>query len=113
MLARLSTASVLLLAICGTPALAQQDGALVGLHTLVRSGNMVCMADHFHYGQSSGQPSRKAAEVAAIRDWAGFTAWEYGRHWGNFQMAGSRKVSCSQSGGGWGCNVEARPCRRR
>lgn len=95
-----------------TPAAAQQDGALVGLHAKVRIGNKVCMADHSHFGSSSGQPSRKAAEVAAIRDWASFTAWEYGNHWGNFQMAVGRSVSCSQSGG-WGCNVEARPCRRR
>lgn len=37
-----------------------------------------CMADHFHYGSSSGQPNKKAAEREAIASWEGFTAFEYG-----------------------------------
>lgn len=94
-----------------SPAMAQ-DG-LAGLHDQVRIGNKVCMADHFHSGSSSGMPSKKAAEMEAIRSWAGFTAWEYGNQWGSFAMAESRRVQCQQSGGAWSCNIEARPCRRR
>lgn len=96
----------------GTPALAQQDGALVGLHQLGRVGNKICMVDHFHSGSSSGRDNRKAAEAAAISDWAGFTAWEYGSHWGHWGMAESKRVQCHQAGG-WSCTVEARPCKRR
>ena len=96
------------------PATAQNvDGGLVGLHTLVRKGPKVCMADHFHDGNSAGQPSKKAAEVAAIRSWQEFTAWEYGGAWGSFQLAESRGVSCSGSGNSWSCNATGRPCRRR
>lgn len=92
-------------------AAAQQDSGLVGLHTLRREGGKICMIDHTHTGTSSGQPTRKAAEAAAARDFAGFTAWEYGGHWGNFALAGSKQMSCSQGGGGWSCSVEARPCK--
>jgi hypothetical protein len=92
-------------------ALAQQDGAMASLHAQRREGGKICMADHFHNGSSSGQPSRKAAEIAAIRDWAGFTAWEYGTHWGNYGIAGSKRINCTQSGSSWGCDLEARPCK--
>jgi hypothetical protein len=95
----------------GTEAYAQQDGALVELHERRREGRKVCMSEHTHSGSSTGQPNRKAAEVAAIRDWAGFTAWEYGDHWGNFNIAGSKRMSCTQGSGGWGCDIEARPCK--
>lgn len=90
-----------------------RDGGLVGLHALVRNGTKVCMADHYHDGYSSGEPSRKAAEVAAARSWVGFTAWEYGSAWGSFAMAESKKISCSGSGNSWSCSVSARPCRKR
>jgi hypothetical protein len=90
---------------------AQEDGALVGLHTLRREGGKICMSDHFHNGNSSGQPSRKAAEVAAVRDYAGFTGWEYGNHWANFAIAGSKRMNCTKTGNTWGCELEARPCK--
>ncbi|MFM9942441.1 MAG: hypothetical protein ACKVP7_23410 [Hyphomicrobiaceae bacterium] len=89
-----------------------QDSGLVGLHDKVRVGNKICMADHFHTGTSSGRNSRKEAEAAAMSDWAGFTAWEYGNAWGQPGMAESKGMSCANSGG-WGCTFEARPCRRR
>ena len=95
-----------------SPATAADETGLVGLHTLKRSGNKICMADHFHSGSSAGRNSRKEAEAAAISDWAGFTAWEYGAAWGSFAMAESKTISCAPSSG-WGCTVEARPCRRR
>ena len=100
------------IAMAPMPAVAKDSG-LVGLHTLVRSGSKLCMKDHFHDGSSTSQPSRKAAEVAAIRHWQDFTAWEYGGAWGSFAMAESKNVSCSGSGSSWGCSVSARPCRRR
>lgn len=69
------------------------------------------MADHFHYSSSGGQSTRAAAEKEAIGSWSSFTAWEYGNQWGSWRIAGSRKASCSNLNGTWGCQVEARPCR--
>jgi hypothetical protein len=108
----LAGCAVVLLGASAMTALAQDSG-LVGLHALVRKGNKLCMAEHYHDGTSSNEPSKKAAEVVAIRVWQDFTAWEYGGAWGNFAMAESRGVSCSGSGNSWGCNVTGRPCRKR
>ena len=90
------------------PASAQ---GLDGLHDQRAEGGRWCIQGHFHSGSSSGQPSRAAAEKSAISNWAGFTAWEYGNHWASWRIAGSRAMNCSQAGGGWGCEIEARPCR--
>ena len=96
-------------AVAVTPVAAQ---GLEFLHAHRAEGGRVCMVDHFHYGSSSGQPTRAAAERAAIADWVGFTAFEYGGRWGSWRLAASKGMSCSQSGG-WGCNAQARPCRPR
>lgn len=93
------------------PAAAEESG-LVGLHSKVKVGGKLCFSDHFHHGSSSGHATRKAAEVAAIRSWQDFTAWEYGGSWGSYANAVAKNMSCS-GGGSWSCNVEARPCRRR
>ncbi len=85
---------------------------MVSLHDLRREGHLVCMADHFHNGSSSGEPSRKAAEIAALRSWSSFTAWEYGNHWGNPAMAASKTMRCSGDGRTWSCDFDARACRR-
>jgi len=71
----------------------------------------VCYSDHFHYGSSSGEPTKRQAEMAAISAWSAFVDLEYGSAWASYRKAGSKKMTCSQSGGGWGCSVEARPCR--
>ena len=89
-----------------------QDSALVDLHELRREGGRVCMAEHSHVGTSGEQPSRKAAEVVAQREWAGFTAWEYGDQWGNPALAASKVMTCSGGGASYSCDFEARPCRR-
>ena len=90
------------------PAAAQ---ALEDLHNQRAEGGRWCMSDHTHTSSSNGGATRAAAEREAISSWAGFTAWEYGNHWGNWRIAGSRTMICSQSGGAWSCQVEARPCR--
>ena len=95
-----------------TAAVAEDEGlGLSGIHAQRREGNRICMSTHFHNGSSSGHKTRKLAEEAAARDWAGFTAWEYGTAWGSYRLAASKSMNCSQSGGTWGCQVEARPCR--
>ncbi len=92
------------------PVAAEETG-LSGIHAQKREGNRICMESHYHYGSSSGQKSRKLAEEAAIRDWAGFTAWEYGTPWGSFKLAASKNLSCTQTSDTWSCQAEARPCK--
>ncbi len=81
------------------------------MHDARRERGYVCYSDHFHYGSSSGQPTKKQAEAAAISSWAAFVDLEYGSAWASYRKAGSKKMTCSQGSGGWECSVEARPCR--
>jgi len=87
------------------------ETGLASMHALRRERGRVCMSDHWHYGSSGQQRSRRSAQRAAIRSWQDFTDLEYGSNWARFSRAASRKTSCSRSGGGWSCNVEARPCK--
>lgn len=73
-------------------------------------GGRVCYSSHAHYGSGGGN-SRQAAERAAIGSWASFTDFEYGSAWANYSKAAGKRMSCSQSGSGWDCSLEARPCR--
>jgi hypothetical protein len=94
------------------PALALADETgFADMHDHRREGNRTCMTDHFHTGASTGRPTRKAAEIAAIQDWAGFTAFEYGSTWARYSIAGSREMRCEQDGSAWSCTVSARACR--
>lgn len=110
----------LLLAIClavacagtVTPAAAQSDGALVGLHELRREGKKTCMVGHSHNGSSYGQRSRGQAEAVALRNWSEFTALEYGGHWGSPALSSDKTMRCSQNTSGWSCDFDARPCKR-
>ena len=94
----------------GAGAVQAQDTGLDALHSKVRVGGKLCMADHFHDGSGSGS-TRATAERAAIRAWIDFTAWEYGRRWGSFGASVSKRVSCSGGAGSYSCNVSSRPCR--
>jgi hypothetical protein len=93
----------------GSPRWTRETG-IAKIHTWVKVGHKTCMLDHFHDGGGNG-PTRAQAEHAAIRSWAGFTAWEYGDTWGRYSVAVSNKTMCSPTSGGWSCTVEARPCR--
>lgn len=90
-----------------------QESAETGvaqIHTWVKVGRKTCMLDHYHDGNGNGS-TKAQAEKAAIVSWSEFTAWEYGTPWGRYSNAASKAMSCSQSGGSWNCNVQARPCR--
>jgi hypothetical protein len=80
-------------------------------HTARFERGFVCYTDHYHYGSSSGQANRAAATTAAVGSWQSFVDLEYGSAWARFSKAGSKRVTCEDSAGGWGCNVEARPCK--
>jgi hypothetical protein len=84
---------------------------LASMHKLRRERGRICMADHWHYGSSGSHRSKRAARREAIRSWADFVDLEYGSSWARWSRARSRRVGCSRAGGGWSCNVEARPCK--
>jgi hypothetical protein len=84
---------------------------LASMHALRRERGRTCMSDHWHFGSSGQQGSRRAAQRAAIASWQDFTDLEYGSAWARYSRSASRKMSCSRAGSGWSCNVESRPCR--
>ncbi len=93
---------------------AAQSAGLTGvdsIHAQARFGSKVCMTEHEHYGESRPWVSRKGAMAAAIRNWANFTAWEYGRVWGSYANAVAKKMACEQTANMWVCKTTARPCR--
>lgn len=101
-------------AIPSAPARADDNGVAASIHDLRREGRRWCQDGHFHTGNSAGAATKKAAMAEAIDSWQGFTAFEYGTDWAYFRIAASKSVKCSQGpGGGWGCEVEARPCKKR
>lgn len=93
------------------PAMADDTGVAQALHAMGRVGNKLCLLDHSHAGTSSGHPTEKAARAAAVKSWAEFTAWEYGTDWANIRKANRARIRCSQSSGGWGCDLDAYPCK--
>lgn len=107
---RLLVALALALGAAGGPVTADETG-FAALHDLRREGGRNCFLDHYHYGSSEGVRTRKAAEAAAIASWSGFVDLEYGSDWARFSRAASKAVKCEETGSGWGCTVEARPCK--
>jgi hypothetical protein len=105
----LAAAAILVLGISKS-ATAGEDG-LAGLHEQKREGDRICMSEHFHHGSSAGQATQKDAEAEAVRAWAGFVVFEYGEPWGDYAIAASKTMKCSASGTGWGCAIDARPCK--
>jgi hypothetical protein len=93
-------------------AVADDTGLATSLHAVRRERGKLCLTDHWHYGSSGTQRSKKLAQREAIRSWQNFTALEYGSDWARYYRSSSRKMSCSRSSGGYNCDVEARPCRR-
>ena len=92
-------------------AMADDTGVGQALHDLRREGKRLCFSGHSHSGSSTGEATKKAAEIAAVQSWAGFTAWEYGTDWAQWTKASGKQVSCTQAGSSWGCYAEARPCK--
>jgi hypothetical protein len=88
-----------------------EAGGLAELHEQKREGNRICMSEHFHHGSSAGEATQKEAEAVAVQRWGGFVVFEYGAPWGDYAIAASKTMQCSASGTGWGCEVDARPCK--
>jgi len=99
------------LALATVPLAVADETGMATMHGLRKEAGKTCMDDHWHYGSSNGMASRKAAEVDAIKSWSSFTDFEYGSNWARWGKAASKSMSCSPSGGTWGCQIEARPCK--
>lgn len=93
------------------PAFADDTGLATSLHEVRKEKRRLCQVDHFHFGSSAGHPNQKIAMAHAIDSWQSFTALEYGTDWANFRKAGSSTAKCTLSSGGWGCEIQARPCK--
>ena len=94
------------------PVVNADDTGMASIHTWRAERGKVCLVDHFHSGNGVGR-TKKLARRAAINDWQGFTAWEYGTDWAYFKRAASRSVHYSRTDSGWQASLEARPCRYR
>lgn len=105
---RTAAATTLTIAL-SVPALADDTG-FAYMHDLRREGGKTCFTDHYHYGNGNG-PTKAAAQKAAIGSWASFTDFEYGSDWARYSKASSKGMKCTQSAGGFDCQLEARPCK--
>ena len=95
-----------------TPTARADSTGLENIHTLVRTGNRLCMAGHFHYGSGHSQKSKALALADAKRKWADFVIAEYGTDWGRFSLAAARGGHCRRDDvGGYACTVSASPCK--
>ena len=103
--------AVLAVTSLGVPATFADETGLASMHAWRRERGRICMSDHWHYGSSGAQRSKRVAQRAAIRSWQDFTNLEYGSHWARYGRAAGRKMGCSRSASGWSCDVEARPCK--
>ena len=72
------------------PAMAQE---VADMHEQRRERGVICFTDHYHYGSSSGQPTKRAAQIAAIQSWAGFVDFEYGGSWTSWAKSEARASS--------------------
>ncbi len=97
----------------GAPNAQAQETGIAGIHEWVRVGRKTCLATHFHDGSGTGK-TQKEAELAAIRSWEAFTAWEYGASWGRYALSESKKMSCDRpTTSEFKCNVTSRACIAR
>ena len=108
-------ASLLFVAISSfliAPMAVADDTGMASIHSWRAERGKVCLIDHYHAGNGEGR-TKKLARRAAIKDWQGFTAWEYGTDWAYFKRAASRAIEYSRTESGWQARLEARPCRKR
>ncbi len=107
----LAAAAIMAVGAIGVSPVVADETGLASMHEWVKVRGATCYAEHTHYASSVGHRDKKTAMAAAVKSWAEFTAWEYGTAWANFNAANAKKADCKQSSSGWGCDVEARPCR--
>ena len=88
-----------------------EESTLAASHDLGIEGGRQCMLNHQHSGSGMGA-TKPAARLSAIRSWADFTDFEYGRRWASFSVAAGSATRYSKEASGWSATVDARPCKR-
>jgi hypothetical protein len=110
LIAALISLTVVALSVQASRAQADDTG-FASMHSQIRVGNKRCFSDHSHGGSSSGQRTRQAAVQAAVNSWYVYTVNEYGTDWSNINKAHRRTLNCQPSSSGWGCELNAYPCK--
>jgi hypothetical protein len=100
----------LALSLCAAAAYAD-DAGFAASHDLANEGGRLCMSNHGHTGSATAS-TKPAARTGAIREWAEFTNFEYGRSWASFSAAAGSTTRYTKETTGWSATVDARPCRR-
>jgi hypothetical protein len=104
-------AVVLTAGLVSTASARADDTGFASIHDLAMVGSKLCIVDHSHHGSGDVMPTKKSAELSAIRSWADFTALEYGTDWANYGLAVGKSASCQATSGGYQCSLDATPCR--
>lgn len=112
LIAGLFSGLVLAPSIGGTDQAAAEEGGFSAPHSWYMTRNKVCFTTHSHYGYGNGQTKHAALRVA-IKEWASFTRWEYGRAWASYGRAAGKIVGYTKAAKGWSASIEARPCRHK
>ena len=86
------------------------DTGVAGIHTWRQVAGRTCFVDHFHDGSGSGA-TQKAAMIDAVKNWEGFTAFEYGSDWGSYANSVSKSASCDRSTTQFNCHLSSIPCK--
>jgi hypothetical protein len=92
------------------PVFADDTGVAGALHSYRRVGSKTCLDGHFHDGSGMGA-SQKVAMADAIKNWSGFTAFEYGSDWSGYGNAVSKSATCDRGSSSFTCQVSAIPCK--
>jgi hypothetical protein len=95
------------------PASADESG-LAAMHDWKQEKRgTVCMATHFHDGSGEGT-TRKEAEKAAALSWREFTSFEYGSDWDSYNRSAGKTMDCFEMAGTkkWSCSTSSRPCKQ-
>ena len=105
----------LIAAVCALPALFDATPANAISWGKKLSNGKTCrvlFGTHHHTGRGGVKATKSAATTAALDRWSRFSAWEYGKAWGNYALAQDKSITCRKvPRGGYRCKVVAQPCK--
>ncbi len=66
---------------------------------------------HMHTANEA-DASKARAQANAIKDWASFVVFEYGKRWSRWSAADKKSMTCinDTDAGVWRCRAQAQPC---